>query len=285
MLANQKTERGGRGRGGGGGVDPNPPLPLLPHSPLSSPKRSQHTPLHTVKAVIIGQDPYHGINQAHGLAFSVRPPTRAPPSLKNMYIALKNDYPNFQPPPQNGGLLTPWADRGVLMLNTCLTVESAKANSHANHGWEKFTQKVIDTVAKTRTRGVVFLAWGNPAGQRVAKVNRSVHCVLQSVHPSPLSAARGFVSFILFIFFEFFLLYRPFSPFLWTHSLTLSASPFRFHQSLPFCSAFSPPQNPQPNQPLPIIVHMRPLQKDKRMAQRTLRRRRRDRLEPEHFPF
>lgn len=145
--------------------------------------------------MIIGQDPYHGINQAHGLAFSVRPPTPAPPSLKNMYIALKNDYPDFKPPPQNGGLLTAWAERGVLMLNTCLTVESAKPSSHAEHGWEKFTQKVIDTVAKTRTRGVVFLAWGVAAGHRISKVNRSVHCVLQSVHPSPFSAPRGFVSF------------------------------------------------------------------------------------------
>lgn len=161
--------------------------------------------------MIIGQDPYHGVNQAHGLAFSVRPPTRAPPSLINIYTALKNDYPNFHPPPQRGGLLTPWADRGVLMLNTCLTVEAAKANSHANHGWEKFTQKVIDIVAKTRTRGVVFLAWGNPAGQRVSKVNRSVHCVLQSVHPSPLSAARGFVScFFLSLFFLFWSIF--FSP-------------------------------------------------------------------------
>lgn len=95
------------------------------------------------------------------------------------------------------------------MLNTCLTVESAKANSHANHGWEKFTQKVIDTVAKSRTRGVVFLAWGTPAGQRVARVNRSVHCVLQSVHPSPLSAARGFVSDLFFSFFPPFHYYRP----------------------------------------------------------------------------
>ena len=155
---------------------------------------SRHTPLNTVKAVILGQDPYHNINQAHGLCFSVRPPTPAPPSLKNMYIALKKDYPNFQSPPKNGGLLTPWADRGVLMLNTCLTVRAHEANSHAGKGWEKFTQKAIDTVAKCRTRGVVFLAWGKPAEQRVKKVDKVKHCVLHSVHPSPLSAARGFVS-------------------------------------------------------------------------------------------
>ncbi|MCJ1229169.1 uracil DNA glycosylase [Toensbergia leucococca] len=153
---------------------------------------SRHTPLNTVKVVIIGQDPYHNLNQAHGLCFSVRAPIPAPPSLKNIYIALKNDYPTFTPPPKNGGLLTPWADRGVLLLNTCLTVRAHEANSHANHGWEKFTQKVIDTVVKVRTRGVVFLAWGKPAGQRVTKVDKGKHCILQSVHPSPLSASRGF---------------------------------------------------------------------------------------------
>jgi uracil-DNA glycosylase len=153
--------------------------------------RSTHTPLHTVKAVIIGQDPYHNVNQAHGLCFSVLPPTPAPPSLKNIYKALKNDYPSFTPPPKNGGLLTPWADRGVLLLNTCLTVRAHDANSHANRGWEKFTQKVIDTVAAKRSKGVVFLAWGSPAGKRVVKVNREKHLVLQSVHPSPLSASRG----------------------------------------------------------------------------------------------
>lgn len=154
--------------------------------------RSRHTPLNTVKAVILGQDPYHNFNQAHGMCFSVRPPTPAPPSLKNIYICLKKDYPSFRPPPNNGGLLTPWADRGVLLLNTCLTVRAHEANSHANRGWEKFTQKVIDTVAAKRTKGVVFLAWGTPAGKRVTKVDRKRHLVLSSVHPSPLSAARGF---------------------------------------------------------------------------------------------
>ncbi|KAK5691770.1 uracil DNA glycosylase [Elasticomyces elasticus] len=152
---------------------------------------SRHTPLPSVKAVIIGQDPYHNINQAHGLCFSVRAPTPAPPSLKNIYIAIKKDYPSFTPPPKNGGLLTPWADRGVLLLNTCLTVRAHEANSHANKGWEKFTQKVIDTVAAKRTKGVVFLAWGTPAQKRCAKINGCKHLVLKSVHPSPLSASRG----------------------------------------------------------------------------------------------
>ncbi|MCJ1397659.1 uracil DNA glycosylase [Xylographa trunciseda] len=153
---------------------------------------SRHTPLPTVKAVILGQDPYHNVNQAHGLCFSVRPPTPAPPSLKNIYTAIKKDYPAFTPPPKNGGLLTPWADRGVLMLNTCLTVRAHQANSHAGHGWEEFTQKVIDTVAKVRTKGVVFLAWGMPAKKRVKGVAKPRHCVLESVHPSPFSAANGF---------------------------------------------------------------------------------------------
>lgn len=157
--------------------------------------RSRHTPLSTVRVVIIGQDPYHNHNQAHGLCFSVRPPTPAPPSLKNMYLALAHDYPSFTPPPRNSGLLTPWAEQGVLMLNTCLTVRAHEAASHQNKGWERFTQKVIDTVAKTRTRGVVFLAWGKPAQQRCKGLGTSgKHLVLQSVHPSPLSAHKGFLT-------------------------------------------------------------------------------------------
>ncbi|KAI5235358.1 uracil-DNA glycosylase [Aureobasidium subglaciale] len=153
---------------------------------------SRHTPLNTVKAVILGQDPYHNHNQAHGLCFSVRPPTPAPPSLQNMYKALKKEYPSFEPPPNKGGLLTPWADRGVLLLNTCLTVRAHEANSHAGKGWEKFTQKVIDLVCQKRTNGVVFLAWGSPAQKRCAGINTSKHHVLKSVHPSPLSAHKGF---------------------------------------------------------------------------------------------
>lgn len=160
--------------------------------PTYPPRRSRHTPFHSVKVVIIGQDPYHNLNQAHGLAFSVRPPTPAPPSLKNMYKALAIDFPSFVPPPNRSGLLTPWADRGVLLLNTCLTVRAHEANSHANRGWERFTQKVIDLVAARRARGVVFMAWGTPAGKRVVKVNPERHLVLKSVHPSPLSASRGF---------------------------------------------------------------------------------------------
>lgn len=154
--------------------------------------RSRHTPLHNVRAVILGQDPYHNYNQAHGLCFSVRPPTPAPPSLVNIYRALKTDYPSFNPPPNKGGLLTPWAEQGVLLLNTCLTVRAHEAGSHAKQGWERFTQKVIDTVVKARQRGVVFLAWGSPAQQRCAKITGGKHLVLKSAHPSPLSAHKGF---------------------------------------------------------------------------------------------
>lgn len=156
--------------------------------------RSRHTPLNTVKVVITGQDPYHGPNQAHGLSFSVRPPTPAPPSLQNIYKALKKDYPDYQPPPNKGGLLTPWADRGVLLLNTCLTVRRGEANSHQGKGWELLTQKVIDTVVKVRNNGVVFMAWGSPAQKRTVGIPVDKHLILKSVHPSPLSAMRGFVS-------------------------------------------------------------------------------------------
>ncbi|KAI5797934.1 uracil-DNA glycosylase [Peziza echinospora] len=153
---------------------------------------SRYCPFNTVKIVILGQDPYHGPNQAHGLSFSVRPPTRAPPSLANMYKALAKDYPSFKKPPNNGGLLSPWAEQGVLMLNACLTVRQAEANSHAKKGWEILTEKVIELVSEKRRNGVVFMAWGTFAQTRCKGVDKKKHLVLQSVHPSPLSASRGF---------------------------------------------------------------------------------------------
>ena len=153
--------------------------------------RSRHTPFDKVRVVILGQDPYHGPNQAHGMCFSVRPPTKAPPSLLNIYKAIKEDYPDFKPPPNNGGLLTPWADRGVLLLNTCLTVRAGSAYSHNQKGWERLTGKVIDIVNKKSTKGVVFMAWGNPAKKACTKVNKELHCILQSIHPSPLANKTG----------------------------------------------------------------------------------------------
>ncbi|KAG4306092.1 hypothetical protein PORY_000080 [Pneumocystis oryctolagi] len=151
---------------------------------------SYYTPLNTVKVVILGQDPYHNYNQAHGLCFSVCPPTPPPPSLKNIFIALQNDYPSFNIP--KNGLLTPWAKRGVLLLNSSLTVRAHQAGSHAQKGWEEFTSKVIQVVQKNRINGVVFLAWGSSASKRVENVDKNVHLVLKSVHPSPLSASKGF---------------------------------------------------------------------------------------------
>ncbi|CAN6616191.1 uracil-DNA glycosylase [Trichomonascus vanleenenianus] len=153
---------------------------------------SRLTPLGKVRVVILGQDPYHNYNQAHGLAFSVNPPTPPPPSLRNIYKGVQRCYASFKIP--KSGSLIPWAERGVLMLNACLTVEAHKANSHANKGWETFTEKVLDAAIKARTDGLCFMLWGSPAAKRMDKIkpNKSVHCILTSVHPSPLSASRGF---------------------------------------------------------------------------------------------
>lgn len=124
----------------------------------------------------IDEDPYHGPNQAHGLCFSVKPPTQPPPSLKNIFVALQKDYPDTK----HGmtGLLTPWAKQGILLLNTCLTVERGMPQSHANHGWETFTSKVIEVVGKSRVGGVCFLVWGTPAAKRVQGINVRTRCWL-----------------------------------------------------------------------------------------------------------
>ncbi|MBM7454910.1 uracil-DNA glycosylase [Oceanisphaera litoralis] len=142
-----------------------------------------------VKVVMLGQDPYHGPNQAHGLCFSVLPGVRVPPSLRNMYKELASDIPGFQAPEH--GYLESWAGQGVLMLNTVLTVEAGKAHSHAKLGWETFTDRVIQTV-NDQGEGVVFLLWGSHAQKKGAMIDRSRHHVLTSAHPSPLSAYRGF---------------------------------------------------------------------------------------------
>ena len=142
-----------------------------------------------VKVVILGQDPYHGDHQAHGLSFSVKPGIAVPPSLRNIYAELKSDV-HFNPPQH--GFLKQWAEQGVLLLNAVLTVERGMAASHRNRGWERFTDKVIELLAQER-ENLVFLLWGSYAQKKAAGVDRKKHLVLQAPHPSPLSAHRGFL--------------------------------------------------------------------------------------------
>ncbi|WP_434985471.1 uracil-DNA glycosylase [Vreelandella zhaodongensis] len=146
------------------------------------------TPLASVKVVILGQDPYHGPNQAHGLCFSVQPGIQVPPSLVNIYKELASDV-GFAP--VRHGFLESWATQGVLLLNTALTVEQGNAASHRGKGWEHFTDRAIETVSQ-RAEPCVFLLWGSHARQKKALVDQSRHLVLESPHPSPLSAHRGF---------------------------------------------------------------------------------------------
>jgi len=141
-----------------------------------------------VKVVILGQDPYHGPNQAHGLCFSVKPGVPAPPSLLNIFKEIDNDL-GLEPP--SHGCLIHWAEQGVLLLNAVLTVEKGKAGSHQGKGWERFTDSVIDAVNRQR-EGVVFMLWGSYAQKKGRLIDRQRHSVLQSPHPSPLSAHRGF---------------------------------------------------------------------------------------------
>lgn len=147
------------------------------------------TELNAVKVVILGQDPYHGHNQAHGLAFSVKPGLSLPPSLINIYKELSNDVPNFIIPKY--GCLQSWTKQGVLLLNMVLTVEAGKAHSHANLGWERFTCKVIK-VLNTHREGIVFLLWGSYAQKTSSIIDCRRHHVLKASHPSPMSAHRGF---------------------------------------------------------------------------------------------
>lgn len=146
------------------------------------------TPLHKVKAVILGQDPYHGTGQAHGLCFSVRPEVEIPPSLINIYKELHDDCGCYIP---NHGYLTKWADQGVLLLNTVLTVRAHQANSHRGIGWEEFTDAAI-RVLNQQDRPMVFILWGRPAQMKKGMLNNPKHLILEAPHPSPLSAGRGF---------------------------------------------------------------------------------------------
>ena len=148
----------------------------------------EHTPLDKVKVVILGQDPYHGEGQAHGLCFSVRPGVKIPPSLQNIYREI---HAELGLPIPDHGHLTAWADRGVLLLNSVLSVECARAASHQGQGWETFTDRVIEVINRER-EGVVFMLWGSYAQRKGAIIDGQRHCVLKAPHPSPLSAHRGF---------------------------------------------------------------------------------------------
>lgn len=147
------------------------------------------TPFRKVKVVILGQDPYHGEGQAHGLSFSVKPGVKVPPSLMNIYKELETDLGISA---VDHGFLLPWAEQGVLLLNSVLTVEAKKAGSHQNKGWEIFTDRIIQLIAEEHD-GVVFMLWGAYAQKKGQHIDRQKHCVLESVHPSPLSAYRGFL--------------------------------------------------------------------------------------------
>ena len=146
------------------------------------------TPFSSLKAVILGQDPYHGPRQAHGLSFSVQPGVAIPPSLVNIYKELQSDLGCYIP---NNGYLKSWADQGVLLLNTSLTVIANKANSHAKIGWEIFTDRVIQ-VLNEREDPVIFILWGGNARSKKKYINTNRHHIIESVHPSPLSAYNGF---------------------------------------------------------------------------------------------
>lgn len=146
------------------------------------------TPLSNVRVVILGQDPYHNVGQAHGLCFSVKPGIEAPPSLVNIYKELQDDLGLKIP---NNGYLVKWAEQGVLLLNTVLTVRAHQANSHRGIGWEQFTDAVIK-ILDEQDRPIVFLLWGAPAQKKKAMLHNPKHLVLEAPHPSPLSAYRGF---------------------------------------------------------------------------------------------
>ncbi|GGC31032.1 uracil-DNA glycosylase 2 [Parapedobacter defluvii] len=148
-----------------------------------------HTPFDQVKVVILGQDPYHNVGQAHGLSFSVPRGVGIPPSLRNMYQELSTDIPGFQIPAH--GDLTAWANRGVLLLNATLTVRAHTAGSHQGKGWEAFTDKAIAELSARRS-GIVFLLWGRYAKDKAALIDYRKHHILTAAHPSPFSAHNGF---------------------------------------------------------------------------------------------
>jgi uracil-DNA glycosylase len=147
------------------------------------------TPFDRVKVILLGQDPYHGIGQAHGLSFSVNDGIPIPPSLRNIFKGLKVDFPNYTAP--LSGNLSKWAEQGVLLLNATLTVRAGEAGSHQKKGWEEFTDSVIKQLSAKR-ENLVFLLWGNFAQGKVSMIDQGKHLILQAPHPSPLSAYKGF---------------------------------------------------------------------------------------------
>lgn len=147
----------------------------------------QYTSYHDTKVVILGQDPYHGDGQAHGLSFSVKPGVKAPPSLVNIFKELKEDLGCEIP---NNGCLKPWTQQGVLLLNTVLTVRAHQANSHRNMGWEKFTDRIIE-ILNEREKPIAFVLWGAPARKKKKMITNPKHFIVESAHPSPLSAFNG----------------------------------------------------------------------------------------------
>ncbi|KAI0055517.1 uracil-DNA glycosylase [Artomyces pyxidatus] len=188
--------------------DPNSHIPNLQvyPAPRNIYSWSNFTPLGEVKVVLLGQDPYHGRGQAHGLSFSVSKGSAVPHALRNIYNEIKGEYPAFIPPAH--GNLTSWAKNGVLMLDNTLTIRTDQPGSHSNRGWEQFTDKVVDAVERYggtdlpaispfdrvgHERGVVFLAWGAWAAKRITKLNTKKHLILTSAHPAPPSARKGFL--------------------------------------------------------------------------------------------
>ena len=150
----------------------------------------RYTPYDDVKVVLLGQDPYHEVGQAHGMAFSVQKGVKQPPSLVNIFKEIDSDL-GITPPPMDNGCLIPWAESGVLLLNTALTVREHEANSHRGKGWEQFTDAVISKLNE-REKPLVFILWGSNAKSKLPLITNKNHLVIAGVHPSPLSAYRGF---------------------------------------------------------------------------------------------
>lgn len=169
------------------------------------------TPIDRVRVVILGQDPYHGPGQAHGLCFSVQDGVPFPPSLKNIFQEVHDE--TGAPIPATGNL-TRWAEQGVFLLNTCLSVRQHQAFSHSGKGWEQFTDVVIRTISE-RCNNVVFILWGAPAGRKASLIDASRHLILRSAHPSPLSAYRGFFGCGHFTAANQYLQQHGLSPIIW----------------------------------------------------------------------